>query len=97
MKKKLFALFALFVLCAAALSAQVPQGMESLADTILGSFTGTFMKVVLAIFLCGSAVAYAFNKDNEKIKRSALAVGIAAGIIISAQFIIDAVWTASGG
>ena len=97
MKKKLCLCFALLALCAAVIYAQVPQGMESLADTILGIFTGTFMKVVLAIFLCGAAVAYAFNKDNEKIKRSALSIGIAAGIIISAQFIIDAVWTASGG
>jgi uncharacterized membrane protein len=75
----------------------LPPGMQGLADTILGIFTGGFIKVVLAIFLCGSAVAYAFNKDNEKIKRNCIAIAIASGIIIGASSIVGAVWAASGG
>jgi hypothetical protein len=82
------------------LFAQMPQGlggMQSLADTILGIFTGDFIKVILAIFLCGSAVAYAFNKDNEKIKRNCIAIGIATAILITASSIVGAVMAASRG
>ena len=62
--------------------------MESVADKILGIFTGTLVRAILAISLCGSAVMYAANKDNDKVKRGCLAVGIAAVIIISASGIV---------
>jgi len=62
--------------------------MESVADKILKIFTGNLVRAILAIALCASAVAYAANKDNDKIKRGALAVGIAAIIIISASGIV---------
>jgi type IV secretory pathway VirB2 component (pilin) len=75
----------------------MPSGMTSLAEGILAIFTGPFVKVILAIFLCGSAVAYGFNKDNEKVKRNCIAIGIAAAILIGASSIINAVWSASGG
>ena len=75
----------------------LPSGMQSLADGILEIFTSYFVKVILAIMLCGSAVAYAFNKDNDKIKRNAIAVGIATAILITATSIIGAIWSASGG
>jgi hypothetical protein len=57
--------------------------------------TSDFIKVILACFLCGSAIAYAFNKDNEKIKRNALAIGIGAAILIGASSIVNMVWAAS--
>lgn len=75
----------------------MPSGMTSLAEGILEIFTGSFVKVILAIFLCGSALAYGFNKDNEKVKRNCIAIGVAAGILICASSIVDAVWSASGG
>lgn len=75
----------------------IPDGMTSLAENILGAMTSDFVKVVLACFLCGSAITYAFNKDNEKIKRNALAIGIGAAILIGASSIIDMVWAASSG
>ena len=75
----------------------IPKGMQNLADGIYKALTGNFVKVLLAIFLCGSAIAYAFNKDNEKVKRNAIAVGVAAAILITAQTIVGAVWSASGG
>ncbi|MDR1374192.1 MAG: TrbC/VirB2 family protein [Treponema sp.] len=96
--KKLSALLALSLWAARPLSAQIlPPGMEDLATSILDIFTGPFVRIILAIFLCGSAIAYGFNKDNEKIKRNCIAVGVSAAIIIAASAIVDAVWTASGG
>jgi len=62
--------------------------MESVADKILGVFTGTLVRAILAISLCASAVVYATNKDNDKVKRGCLAVGVAAVIIISASGIV---------
>ena len=75
----------------------LPPGMQNLAQGILDIFTSPFIKVILAIFLCGSAVAYAFNKDNEKVKRNCIAIGIATGILICATGIVGAIWNASGG
>ena len=67
--------------------------LNTTADKLLALFTSPFVKVSLAIMLCGSAVAYAFNKDNDKIKRSAIAIGIAAIIIMGATGIVGLVWT----
>jgi type IV secretory pathway VirB2 component (pilin) len=96
--KKRFALLALSLWAARPLFAQImPAGMETLAENILEIFTGPFVRIILAIFLCGSAIAYGFNKDNEKIKRNCIAIGVSAAIIIAAASIVDAVWSASGG
>ena len=73
----------------------VPPGMERLADNILGVFTSPFIRVILAIFLCGSAITYAFNKDNEKIKRNCIAIGVAAAILVVSQTLVDIVWRAA--
>jgi hypothetical protein len=62
--------------------------MESVADKILGVFTGNLVRAILAIALCASAVVYATNKDNDKVKRGCLAVGVAGVIIISASGIV---------
>ncbi|MDR1389518.1 MAG: TrbC/VirB2 family protein [Treponema sp.] len=101
MKQKLkrFASLAAWALVPVRLFAQdlMPSGMTSLAESILEIFTGNFVKAILAIFLCGAAIAYGFNKDNEKVKRNAIAIGIAAAILISASAIVNAVWDASGG
>ena len=68
--------------------------MKTVADNILEYFTHPLVKVILAIFLCGSAIAYAFNKDNEKIKRNSIAIGIAAVILMLATGIVGLVWDA---
>jgi type IV secretory pathway VirB2 component (pilin) len=97
-QKKRFALLALSLWMARPLFAQIlPAGMETLAENILEIFTGSFVKVILAIFLCGSAIAYGFNKDNEKIKRNCIAIGVAAAILIAASSIVNTIWSASGG
>jgi type IV secretory pathway VirB2 component (pilin) len=74
----------------------MPQGMTTLVESILDVFTGGFVKTILIIFLAACAVAYGFNKDNEKMKRNVLAIGIAIGIIVGAQWIVGAIWSASG-
>jgi hypothetical protein len=91
--------FLMYFFSSLMLSAQsaLPPGMQSLAQGVLDIFTSPFIKVILAIFLCGSAVAYAFNKDNEKVKRNCIAIGIATGILICATGIVGAIWNASGG
>jgi hypothetical protein len=67
--------------------------MDTAADTIIGLFTKPFVKVVLAICLCGSAIAFAFNKDNDRIKKNAVAIAISAVILMSATGIVGLVWT----
>jgi type IV secretory pathway VirB2 component (pilin) len=74
----------------------MPPGMKSLVDSILEVFTGGFVKTILIIFLAACAVAYGFNKDNEKMKRNILAIGVSIAIIVGAQWIVDAIWKASG-
>jgi type IV secretory pathway VirB2 component (pilin) len=73
----------------------MPAGMTSLVESIMGVFTGPFVKTILVICLCGCAVAYAFNKDNEKMKRNVIAIGIAIGILVGASFIVGAIWDAA--
>ena len=91
--------FLLLLIAAMPMFAQdiLPSGMTSLVDSILKIFTGGFVKTILIIFLAACAVAYGFNKDNEKMKRNILAIGVAIGIIVGAQWIVDAIWSASGG
>jgi len=73
----------------------MPAGMTDLADSIMGIFTGAFVKTIMIICLAGCAVAYGFNKDNEKIKRNIIAIGIAIAIIVAAQFIVGKIWDAA--
>ena len=62
--------------------------MEAVSDKVLALFTGGLVRTILAIAFCCSAVAYAMNKDNEKVKRGAMAVGIACVMIIAASGIV---------
>jgi type IV secretory pathway VirB2 component (pilin) len=88
----------LYALSALPLFAQeLPAGMSSLMDTILEWFTGGFVRTILVLCLVGSAIAYGFNKDNEKIKRNMIAIGIAIAVVIGASGIVDMIWDASGG
>ena len=92
---KLSAFLTIFFLSSPLFAQDAIAQLNSTATTILGHFQSPFVKAILAIFLCGSAIAYAFNKDNEKIKRGAIAVGIAAIIVMGASGIVGLVWTAS--
>jgi type IV secretory pathway VirB2 component (pilin) len=98
-KKRNFFTFLFFLFLSLPLAAQgiVPPGMNSLMDSILDVFTGGIVKAILIILLAGTAIAYGFNKDNEKMKRNCIAIGIAIAVVIGASSIVGAVWTASGG
>jgi hypothetical protein len=96
MKKSLkrITAFIPYVLLSAPLFAQntnLPDNLNTMADTVLAFFQAPFLKVVFAIILSGAAVAYAFNKDNEKIKKNAIAAGVAGAILMSAQAVVTAV------
>jgi type IV secretory pathway VirB2 component (pilin) len=73
----------------------VPAGLNSLADSVMAVFTGPLVRTILICCLAGCGVAYGFNKDNEKMKRNIIAIGVAIAIIVGAQFIVGAVWDAS--
>jgi len=67
-------------------------GMDKLGTSIKEIFTGSLMRTILIICLAGCAIAYGFNKDNEKIKRNIIAIAIAIGILVAAQSIVEKVW-----
>jgi type IV secretory pathway VirB2 component (pilin) len=73
----------------------VPAKMTALLTNILSIFTGAAVKTVLIIMLAACAVAYGFNKDNEKIKRNIVAIGIATAVLMASTFIVGLVWGSS--
>jgi type IV secretory pathway VirB2 component (pilin) len=93
-------LFLLLLLAAAApVFAQdiMPPGMTNLANSIMAIFTGPFVRTILIIFFCATAVTYAFNKDNEKMKRNCIAIGIGIGLLVAASSIVERIWDAAAG
>jgi type IV secretory pathway VirB2 component (pilin) len=98
LKKLNFFAFIFFLFLAVPLSAQIlPAGMTTLSNEILNIFLGPFVRTILIICLAATAVVFGFNKDNEKMKKNCLAIGIAVAVLIAAQGIVEAVWKASGG
>jgi type IV secretory pathway VirB2 component (pilin) len=85
---KMAAFLTCFVLSHPVFAQDAIGRMESVADKILDVFKGNLVRAILAISLCACAVVYATNKDNDKVKRGCLAVGIAGVIIISASGIV---------
>jgi type IV secretory pathway VirB2 component (pilin) len=96
-KHRVLSLLPLFALAAVPVFAQdlLPSGMTNLMESILEIFTGPFVRAILVIFLCCTAIAYGFNKDNEKMKRNCIAIGVAIAVLIGASGIVEAVWNAS--
>jgi type IV secretory pathway VirB2 component (pilin) len=90
---KLMAFLTCLVLSQPVFAQQAIAKMNSVADNILEILTGNLVRAILAISLCCCAVAYATNRDNDKVKRGALAVGIASVIIISASEIVKFLMT----
>jgi hypothetical protein len=86
---KLAAFFTCLALSQPAFAQDAIAKMEAVTDKVLKLFTGTLVRTILAIAFCCSAVAYAMNKDNDKVKRGALAVGIASIMIIAASGIVS--------
>jgi type IV secretory pathway VirB2 component (pilin) len=93
--RKKIAVFTAYAFSVPVLFAQtdrMPGNMNTLAQDVQATLTGPFFKTLFGILLCASAIAYAYNKDNEKIKGKIIAIMIAAGILFGATFILDAVW-----
>jgi len=95
---KLKIIFLMLLLAAAApLFAQtIPPGLTTVAGNIQAAFTSDIVKIILVCCLAGCGIAYGFNKDNEKMKRNVIAIAIAIVIVMGAQGIVQAVWSASG-
>jgi hypothetical protein len=72
-----------------AANTDLPGKMNTIAGQIYNIMTGDGVRVLLACFLAGSAVAYAFNKDNEKVKRNCIAVAVAAAILMLATGLVN--------
>jgi len=88
----------LLLFAAAPLFAQadiVPPGLTSVMTSVRNVFTGPIVKIILTCCLAGCAIAYGFNKDNEKMKRNIIAIAVAIVIIVGATFIVDLLWDAS--
>jgi len=95
-------LFLLLLAAAAPLFAQTGDlgtlglgKMETLATNIQGIFTGKIVTVILVCCLAGCGIAYAYNKDNEKMKGKVIAITIGIAIISAAVTIVGAVMGAA--
>jgi len=74
----------------------MPDGMSTLAEDVMAIFTGNVVRIILVCCLAGCGIAYAFNKDNEKMKRNIIAIAVGIGIIACASGIVGAIGTAAG-
>jgi len=100
MKLHLKIVFFIFLLIAVSpLFAQglVPAGLDNVGNQIQEIFTGSLVRIILVCCFAGCAVAYAYNKDNEKMKRNIIAIGISIIIIGAASGIVELIWNASAG
>jgi riboflavin transporter FmnP len=75
----------------------VPPGLTNLAESVMEAFTGNVAQLIIGICFAGSCVAYAFNKDNEKMKGKIVAVVVATGLLALCQVIVDKVFQGAGG
>jgi len=99
MKNSQLKILFLFLLLAAAMplfsAGLVPSGLESMGNEVQDVFTGPLVTIICVCCLAGCGVAYAFSKDNEKMKRNIIAIGIGIIIIVCAKEIVGAVWKAA--
>jgi len=90
--------FMLLLAAALPLSAQNELGklglgkLESFGEDIKKIFTGPLVRIILVCCLAGCGVAYAFNKDNEKMKRNIIAIGVGIAVIGAASLIVEGVF-----
>ena len=66
--------------------------LQGVADTIKGILTGNLVRTIVVIALIGSFIAFAVNKDNQRVRANSIAVGISAVVIGTAGLIIDLIW-----
>lgn len=63
--------------------------LESVSTQLLNFFQGPAAKAIVGACFAGSCIAYAYNKDNEKMKSKVMAVMIASGLLAMAQTGVD--------
>jgi len=73
----------------------LPAGLQSTADQIQGIFTGPIVTVILVCCLAGCGIAYAYNKNNEDMKKKVIAVVVGIIIIGTAKEIVGAIFRAA--
>lgn len=90
---KMLSLFALMLLVGASLCAQstvvIPGEVQSTLEEVRNAFTGDLARIIVGICFAGSCIAYAYNKDNEKMKAKMIAVMIGSGLLALSQSIVD--------
>jgi heme/copper-type cytochrome/quinol oxidase subunit 3 len=67
---------------------------QGMMESIIAIFTSDLIRLVLTACLCGCAVAYGVNKDNEKMKRNIIAIAVAIGILFAASKVVEGFWSA---
>jgi len=75
----------------------IPSGLTSIGEQVQGIFTGPLVTIICVCCLAGCGIAYAFNKDNEKMKRNIIAIGIGIVIIATASGIVGKIFSAASG
>ena len=88
--------FLLGAVPAFALGEVVPLQLTTLAESILDAFTGDIAKIIIGICFAGSCVAYAFNKDNDRMKAKLVAVVVATGLLALSQVIVEKITNGMG-
>lgn len=67
----------------------IPGQVQSILEEVQTAFTGDIARIIVGICFAGSCIAYAYNKDNEKMKAKLIAVMIATGLLALSQTIVD--------
>jgi type IV secretory pathway VirB2 component (pilin) len=93
---KVMFLFLLLAMAMPLFAADVPKALESVSTQVEEVFRSPFVTVILVCCLAGCGIAYAFNKDNEKMKRNIIAIAIGIVIVAGAKEIVGAVFKAAG-
>ena len=88
-----FILFFLFLFLSMPLFAQQAlTQLNSFAETIRDIMTSNLVRTILVIALIGCFIAFAVNKDSQRVKNSSIAIAISCAVIMSASMIIGLIW-----
>jgi hypothetical protein len=67
----------------------IPTQVQSTLESVQKAFTGDLARIIVGICFAGSCIAYAYNKDNEKMKAKLIAVMVGTGLLALSQTIVD--------
>jgi len=73
----------------------VPSGMKNVADAVLDFFTGGIMITIETCCVIGCAIAYAYSKNNDNMKKSMIAIGVSIIVIGVASQLVKAIMDAA--